>query len=37
MNYIKDTGIITDSGTFNMIVEIKKGSKDKNELVDGSN
>ncbi len=36
MNYIKDTGIITDSGTFNMIVEIKKGSKDKNELVDGS-
>lgn len=33
MNYIKDTPLYNDNDTINVIVEILKGSNDKNELI----
>lgn len=33
MNYIKDIKLFNEDNTINMIVEIEKGSKNKNELV----
>lgn len=34
MNYIKDVELKADNFLYNMIIEIRKGSKDKNELVE---
>lgn len=35
MNYIKDINL-TENKRYNMIIEVRKGSKDKNELVDNT-